>query len=271
MFRSYDLIAALVLFGAISLALGAYLGASLVHGRPLVASRVEREMGLPLVGKMPMHAVYRALEPMGRLLIALGISANAITLASVVIALGAGAAFATGHFGVAAIVGAIASLADGLDGFVARLTGTQSRYGQVLDTTLDRYVDAIFIGGIALFVHENIALLGLTLAALVGSFMVSYASSVERELAFDAGPARFRRAHRLVFLLLASAVAPIAAEVLGPRAELPVVFVAVVAIGVAGNLSAVRRLLRAAAHESVASPAAAKPNPAREAVESEAE
>lgn len=269
--RTYDLAASLGLFGALTLALGAHLVASLRHGRALVASRVERETGLPLVGKAPMHAVYRALEPFGRALVHLNISANAITIASAIIALAAAIAFAEGHFGVAAAVASIASLADGLDGFVARFTGTQSRFGQVLDTTVDRYVDAMFLGGIALYVHADVVLLALTLAAIVGSFMVSYASSVERELGADAGAAPMRRAHRLVFLLLASAVAPLVARGLGDAFELPVVFAAVVAIGVVGNVSAIRRLLRAASRAPASAPPPPASDPPREVVVTEAE
>lgn len=265
---TYDLAASLGLFGALTLALGAHLVASIARGRPLVASRVEREAGLPLVGKAPMHAVYRAMEPLGRGLARLGLSANAITVASAVIAFAAAVAFATGHFGVAAAVAAVASLADGLDGFVARFTHTQSRFGQVLDTTVDRYVDALFLGGIALYVHEDVVLLGMTLVAIVGSFMVSYASSVERELGVCGAAAPMRRAHRLVFLLLASAVAPVVGRVFGAALELPIVFAAVTAIGLVGNFSAVRRLLRAAAPPAPEPPQHEAPH---DAVASEAE
>jgi CDP-diacylglycerol--glycerol-3-phosphate 3-phosphatidyltransferase len=244
--RSYDLASSLVLFGALLVALGAHSIASIVHGRPLVARRVEREAGLPFVGKTPMHAVYRAMEPLGRALAYLHISANAITIASAAIAFVAAVAFATGHFGIAAAIASIASIADGLDGVVARITGTQSRFGQVLDTTVDRYVDAMFLGGIALYVHDDVILLALTLAAIVGSFMVSYASSVERELGVTGNVAPMRRSHRLVFLVVASALAPIASRALGLDLELPVVFVAIGAIAVVGNISAVMRLLRAA-------------------------
>ncbi|MBX3231810.1 MAG: CDP-alcohol phosphatidyltransferase family protein [Labilithrix sp.] len=263
---SCDLAASLCLLGALAVALGAHLLASLVHGRPLVASRVEREAGLPLVGRAPMHAVYRALEPLGSALAHLGVSANSITVASAVIALGAGAAFATGHFGVAAAIATVASLADGLDGFVARRTGTQSRFGQVLDTTVDRYVDAILLGGIALYVHGDVALLSLTIAAIVGSFMVSYSSSVERELGVVSKDAPMRRAHRLAFLLLASAVAPLTGDF-----ALPVVFAAVIAIGVVGNVSAVSRLVRAArqADASMSDPVLSEPAHPATAPESE--
>jgi CDP-diacylglycerol--glycerol-3-phosphate 3-phosphatidyltransferase len=242
-----DAAAALVLIGALTVALGTYVVASIAAGRPLLADRVEREAALPIVGRAPMHAVYRALVPFGRTLAALGVSANAISVAALAIAVVAAIAFATGHFGVAALVAAISSLADALDGLVARLSGTKSRVGQVLDTTIDRYVDALFLGGIAMYVREDAVLLATTIAAIVGSFMVSYASSVERELSVQGAPAPMRRAHRLAYLLLASMVAPFVGEVADDRRmELVPIFVAIGAIAIVGNVSAVRRLLAAA-------------------------
>lgn len=239
--------ASLVLIGALTVALGTYVVASIAAGRPLLADRVEREAALPLVGKAPMHAVYRALVPFGRMLAALGVSANAISVAALAIAVVAAVSFATGHFGVAALVAAVSSLADALDGLVARLSGTKSRVGQVLDTTIDRYVDALFLGGIAMYVREDAVLLATTIAAIVGSFMVSYASSVERELSVQGAPVPMRRAHRLAYLLLASMIAPFVGEVADDRRmELVPIFVAIGAIAIVGNVSAVRRLLAAA-------------------------
>jgi CDP-diacylglycerol--glycerol-3-phosphate 3-phosphatidyltransferase len=246
---SIDGAASLVLVGALMLVLGAYVASSLAAGRPLVEARVEREAALPVVGKAPMHAVYRALMPVGRLLVAAGVSANAISIASLVIAILAAVAFATGHFGVAALVASIASLADGVDGLVARLSGTKSRFGQVLDTTIDRYVDALFLGGILVYVRGELVLLLVTLGAIVGSFMVSYASSVERELGVSSGSAPMRRAHRLAYLMVASASAPIVGRALHgivSEADRAPVMLTLAAIAIVGNVSAVRRLFAAA-------------------------
>lgn len=243
---SIDVASSIVLIGALTLALGAYVVASLGAGRALITSRVEREAPLPLVGKAPMHAVYRALGPVGRCLVALGVSANAVSVSALVIAFVAAIAFATGHFGLGALVAVVSSLADALDGLVARLTGTQSRVGQVLDTTIDRYVDALLLGGIGMFVRSEAILLALSIGAIVGSFMVSYASSVERELAVSVAPSTMRRAHRLAYLLVAAAAAPFVGGAFSdPRMELLPIFLAVGAIAVAGNVSAFRRLLAA--------------------------
>jgi CDP-diacylglycerol--glycerol-3-phosphate 3-phosphatidyltransferase len=231
------------------LALGAYVGSSLAAGRPLVEARVEREAALPIVGKAPMHAVYRALVPLGRLLVAAKVSANAVSVASLAIAILAAIAFATGHFGVAALVASIASLADGVAGLVARLSGKKSRFGEVLDTTIVRIVDALFLGGILVYVRGELVLLVVTLAAIVGSFMVSYASSVERELSVSGSSAPMRRAHRLAYLIVASASAPFVGHALEgfvTDAHRTPVMLAVAAIAIVGNVSAVRRLFAAA-------------------------
>jgi len=243
-----DVASSMILASALTLALGTYVVSSVAAGRPLLEDLVQREAALPLVGRTPMHAVYRALVPLGRGLASLGVSANAVSIASLFIAVIAAVAFATGHFGLAAAIACVASLADGLDGLLARITNTKSRFGQVLDTTIDRFVDALFLGGIAVHVRENVALLVLTLAAIVGSFMVSYASSVERELGVTGAPASMRRAHRLVYLLGAAAISPLVGHAFGEveAARLVPIVVAVGAIAVLGNVSAVRRLLRAA-------------------------
>jgi CDP-diacylglycerol---glycerol-3-phosphate 3-phosphatidyltransferase len=244
-----DLASSMILACALTVSLGMYVVSSVAAGRPLLEARVQREAALPLVGRTPMHAVYRALVPLGRGLASLGVTANSVSVGSLLVAGVAAVAFATGHFGVAAAIACVASLADGLDGLIARITNTKSRFGQVLDTTIDRFVDALFLGGIAVYVRANVALLVVTLGALVGSFMVSYASSVERELGVTVGPAGMRRAHRLVYLIGAAAIAPLVAHAFGdvlPEAGLVPIFLAVGAIALFGNVSAVRRLLRAA-------------------------
>ena len=82
----------------------------------------------------------------------------------------------------------------------------------------------------------------LVLAAIVASFMVSYASAIERELQLDDLGSRIpvRRAHRLAYVLVAATIAPFFGHfVLAP------LLIAVSVIAVFGNVSSVQRLLRA--------------------------
>lgn len=268
-----DLASSIALAGALATALLAFFIAARLWGRH-EHERLARESGIFLLGKVPMQAVYAAVVPVGRGLARLGVSANAVSISSLLLAGGAGTLFAFGHFGAGTAVAVIAAIADALDGIVARESHTASRFGQVLDTTLDRYVDALFFGGIAVFVRESALLLSLTLAALVGGFMVSYASSVLRELAVEDRSAPMRRAHRLAYLLLATALVPFV-DLAFPTAALALrlspVLVALGAIAVIANVSAVLRLLRAArkvptrinAAPRSSLPAAIEPAPSR--------
>ncbi len=243
-----DLACAIALGGVLASALVSFAIASLAWGRR-GHERLAREQGLPLLGKVPMEAVYAAILPVGRGLARIGVSANAVSIASLAIAAAAGVLFAMGHFGAGAAVAVLATLADAIDGIVARETRTSNRFGKVLDTTIDRYVDALLLGGIAVFVRANVVLLVLTIAALVGGFMVSYASSVLRELKADDSGAPMRRAHRVAYLLTAAALVPFTELALGPAPlvlRIAPIVVALAAIAIIGNVSAVTRLLRAA-------------------------
>jgi CDP-diacylglycerol--glycerol-3-phosphate 3-phosphatidyltransferase len=243
----------------------ALLGHALGSGvSPLVSARVDREHGLPLVGRAPMHAVYRTLVPVARALVAARISANAVSCAALALAVLAAVAFGDGRFGLGAAIACAASLADAIDGLVARESGTQSRFGQVLDTTIDRFVDALFLGGLAVYVRHDVAPLLVVLGALVGSFMVSYASSIERELGHTSSSASMRRAHRLAYLLTGAALGPIALRLAGEQrpyaAAVPMLLAASV-IAVFGNVSAVRRVLAAARATDPAPPSERKRAP----------
>jgi len=243
-----DTAASVALCGALAAILAVFAIVSLISG-PRSFERLEREAPLPLIGKAPMEAVYAAIGPVARVFVALGVSANAITVASLLFAAAAAVSLGLGHFGLGAAFGAIAALADALDGLVARESGTASRFGQVLDTTVDRYVEALFIGGIAVFVRDDLLLLLLALGALVGSFMVSYASSVLRELAVADVRAPMRRIERLTCLLGGTLLVPLVASAkpnLSFRVELAPVVIALALIAVVGNVSALRRLMRGA-------------------------
>jgi CDP-diacylglycerol--glycerol-3-phosphate 3-phosphatidyltransferase len=261
-----DIVCSFILVGALAIALGSHAVASAAAGRLLVAKRVDREQGLPVVGRTPMHAVYRSLLPLGRALVAAHVSANAVTVMSLALAVLAAVAFAFGHLGVGAAIACVATLADAVDGMVARESGTQSRLGQILDTSVDRYVDALLLGGLAVYVRHDAALLIIVLGAIVGSFMVSYASSIERELGHTSPAALvpMRRAHRLAYVLTGAALGPFAALAVGeqrPAAGLVPVLVAVAAIATVGNVSAVRRLaaVARATNAPVASPPDSSP------------
>lgn len=113
---------------------------------------------------------------MVRLLVRLGVTPNALTLAGLAGAVAAGALILAGWWVAAGIVFVVASLMDTLDGSVARATGTATPFGAFLDSTFDRLAEGVVLGAVAIAFAEDggVWAAALAVVALTASFLVSY-------------------------------------------------------------------------------------------------
>src|SRR3954449_10339410 len=117
------------------------------------------------------------------------ITPNQVTLIAFAVVVAAAAGFSMGSTVAAALLVALASVLDGSDGEVARLTYRSSPYGAFLDAVLDRAADGILFTGAAIYLATDThvgALLGgaqvplvvsVSGAALVGHLLVSYTTA----------------------------------------------------------------------------------------------
>ena len=212
--------------------------ATLTHRRRAALAAQHRSMALPRAASAMTHW---ALDPLVRWLLAADVSANTITGCSLLAGAVAGLSFAFGHFGVAAALLIAASLGDALDGLVARGGHTESPAGALFDASVDRYGEFFALGGLAIFCRESGPLLALVLAALMGSFMVSYGSAKAEALGVPVPPGAMRRAERATCLCLGTTLVPLAGAITracdGPRwvAYLPLI-ATLILIGGAGNV-----------------------------------
>jgi phosphatidylglycerophosphate synthase len=230
---------------------------------PVRSERVKREGASRLVAKGVMEMFYWALAPLGALSVRLGIGANAITLASLVLGLAAGALVGLGHLGAGGLLAAVSAAFDGLDGVVARLSGRASDAGEVLDAAVDRYNELALLGGLAVYLRGSVWALVLVMLAIAASFMISYSTAKAEALQVTPPRGSMRRAERAVLLIGGVAVAPLAPRVLGLEdRDLPLI-VALGAIAILGNLSAVQRLCAVARLVRAASASEAPPESAR--------
>ena len=94
---------------------------------------------------------------------------------------------------------------DALDGAVARAMQRKNRFGGVLDSTLDRYADAIIFAGLGYYfaVRGEFTYLLLTYIALMGSFVVSYVRARAGEAGLSVKVGLFDRFVRLTVILTA--------------------------------------------------------------------
>jgi CDP-diacylglycerol---glycerol-3-phosphate 3-phosphatidyltransferase len=192
------------------------------------------------LGKRAMEMVYWGLHPLADLIIAMGISANAVSWSSLVFGFASGVCLAIGHFGSAGVFATIASLLDALDGMVANATHTASSAGKMLDSALDRYVEFFFIAGLAVFYRDSLPLLVVALFALFASFMVSYSTALAEIQKIPVPNSSMRRPVRMTYLVLGAVLSPI----LDPAQGVPMILALILIAGV-GNFSAFFRLTAA--------------------------
>jgi CDP-diacylglycerol--glycerol-3-phosphate 3-phosphatidyltransferase len=113
-------------------------------------------------------------------------------------------------FFLAAAVFVTGSLLDMLDGALARASGKGTPFGAFLDSTLDRVSEALVLGAIALvFARDGTTwALALTIAAIVGSFLVSYTRARAEALGLRCDVGIGSRAERVVVITGGLVLAP---------------------------------------------------------------
>jgi phosphatidylglycerophosphate synthase len=243
---NFDLIYVLVLFSLVGVVLLAYGVRVSLKGQAHF-DRVEKQGGSALLGKSVMEMGYWFFQPLARLLIFCHCTANQISWASLIFGLLAGCCLAFGHFGSGAVFAAISAVMDSLDGIVARLTGNASNAGEVLDATIDRYVEFFFISGLVVYYREIPVLMILSLLALVGAFMVSYSTAKAEALQVDPPKGSMRRPERALYLTLGAALSPVTIPWFEANREYPIavahpMVIALCLVAVMANFSAVERL-----------------------------
>lgn len=152
-------------------------------------------------------------EPIVRFLAATSISPNALSWFGFALTLGAAALIATGQLLAAGFMVLFGSFFDILDGALARRTGRTTRFGAVLDATLDRLSEAALLLGIVgyflfaqppasfIFVSQEWAVI-LTFVTLFSSQSVSYIRARAEAMGLECQVGILTRTERVILLTL---------------------------------------------------------------------
>jgi CDP-diacylglycerol--glycerol-3-phosphate 3-phosphatidyltransferase len=113
-------------------------------------------------------------------------------------------------FWLGAALFVVGSLLDILDGALARFSGKASPFGAFVDSTTDRISEAFMLGAIALVLlrEGSEAGIALTIAALTGSFLVSYTRARAEALGLRGDVGIGSRAERVVVITAGLVLAP---------------------------------------------------------------
>ena len=104
----------------------------------------------------------------------------------------------------------VGSILDILDGALARRSGRGTQFGAFLDSTIDRLSEGLMLGAIALVFagDRNQVALAFTIAAIAGSFLVSYTRARAEALGLRGDVGIGSRAERVVVISVGLALAP---------------------------------------------------------------
>ena len=135
-------------------------------------------------------------------MVAIGITANMVTLFGFVVNLIAAFYFATGRLVTGGILILFGGSFDMIDGAVARAQRNPRASGALLDSVIDRYSEGFLLLGALIYFYSLESLLGIVLAfsAWFGSILVSYVRARAEGLQVTCKVGLMQRPERIILL-----------------------------------------------------------------------
>lgn len=144
----------------------------------------------------------RITTPIVPFLSKIGITPDILTVIGCAVNIGAAVVVAMNHLLIGGILTLVSGLFDILDGALARYTGKSTKFGALLDSTLDRVSEAaIFFGLLILYAGSGDLLMSsLVIAALILSFLISYIRARAEGLDIECSVGFFTRTERVLIM-----------------------------------------------------------------------
>jgi len=144
----------------------------------------------------------RFTTPLAKILAKTGVTPNELTIFGFLVSVGAAVTLAKGYFLAGGLLVIFAGAFDLLDGPLARAKGQSTKFGAMLDSTLDRLSEAAVFLGIVIYYanHNSTWETSLPYITFVGSVMVSYLRARAEGLGLRCEVGVFTRAERVIVL-----------------------------------------------------------------------
>lgn len=183
-------------------------------------------------------SVHRLAEPVGRVVAKTRVPPNFLTILGFLFNVGVAWMISRGPdlFPIAGFLIIVAGIFDLLDGAVARHTNRATKFGALLDSTLDRLSEGVLLFGLLwYFVWQQDTSLEVILifAIIVGSLLISYVRARAEGLGLDAEVGIMRRTVRILTLSIGLMLSPFE----------PLLLVALWGLAILTNMTAVHRLI----------------------------
>ena len=147
--------------------------------------------------------VVKLITPLCRVLLKIGVTPDLMTiLGTTIVVIGSFTLLAKGEIAASLIVIGLALLTDLLDGTMARISDKgPTKWGNFLDSTLDRISDAAVLIGLALYLHkQGDSLFIASIVTIASSSLVPYARAKAESLGIECQGGFAERSERLLLL-----------------------------------------------------------------------
>ena len=160
--------------------------------------------------------IEKAVKPIGDGLRRTGLTPDHLTIAGIVVGVGAAFAIGAGYLQLGLLLVVLAALPDLLDGALAKASGAASQRGAFFDSTVDRMTDAVLFGGVTWYIagHESAHLTLLPFSIMALSSLISYQRAKAESLGLEAKGGLMERAERVALLCIGLLFEPLLVPVL---------------------------------------------------------
>jgi CDP-diacylglycerol--glycerol-3-phosphate 3-phosphatidyltransferase len=144
------------------------------------------------------------LDKIVRVLSRFQVNPNILTFTGVLISFWAAWEFGYGNFFCGGLVLILAGMFDMLDGEVARVTRSETRFGAFYDSVIDRYSDTIILQGLMVYYarQEMLGYVVLVGVVFMGAVLTSYARARAESLIASCKIGFMERPERIVLLII---------------------------------------------------------------------
>lgn len=150
------------------------------------------------------HRLDPYISKVARVLFAEHLSPNLLTFLGLLINIFGAVALAYGRWKIGGGLILFGGVFDILDGVIARTSGKVTKFGELLDSVIDRYSDLIILIGLIVFYSKagNIKLVILTCITLLGTVLVSYTRAKAETIVPSCNIGLVERAERILLLFI---------------------------------------------------------------------
>ncbi|KPL00511.1 MAG: hypothetical protein AMJ91_04455 [candidate division Zixibacteria bacterium SM23_73_3] len=193
---------------------------------------------LKLLNKHWVRGFDTVIEPIAKLLIGLRVHPHVVTFSGLMLSLLAFNFFRQGYFFSAGVMVLLAGACDVLDGRLARETNRISKFGALMDSTIDRYSEVLLFLGLAMFFHDKHShVVYLIFFTIAGSFMVSYTRARAEGLGIECKVGLMKREERVTYLVIGSLLGAI------PGIGIYIMIATIWFITILANITVIQRII----------------------------